>query len=44
MKRKLITTIFMVLSLGALGAAAQDYQAPQVKISQDKVRVNGKSY
>ena len=44
MKRKLITTIFMVLSLGALSAAAQDYQAPQVKISQDKVRVNGKSY
>ena len=44
MKRKLITTIFMVLSLGSLGAAAQDYQAPQVKISQDKVRVNGKSY
>ena len=44
MKRILITTIIMLLLPGAYSAVAQDYQAPQVKISQDKVRVNGKSY
>jgi len=44
MKTKLITALFLGLSLCAFNAAAQDYQAPQVKISQDKVRVNGKSY
>ena len=44
MKRILITTIMMLLLPGAYSAVAQDYQAPQVKISQDKVRVNGKSY
>ncbi|MCR5519574.1 MAG: LysM peptidoglycan-binding domain-containing protein [Bacteroidales bacterium] len=44
MKTRLITAILLVLTAGAFSAAAQDYQVPPVKISQDKVRVNGKSY
>ena len=41
--KRLIATIFLAVLL-AVPAAAQAYQAPEVKISQDKVRVNGKSY
>ena len=41
--KRLIATIFLAVLL-AIPAAAQAYQAPEVKISQDKVRVNGKSY
>ena len=43
MSKRLIITIFLSVLL-AVPAAAQAYQAPEVKISQDKVRVNGKSY
>ncbi len=43
MSKRLIATIFLAVLL-AVPAAAQAYQAPEVKISQDKVRVNGKSY
>ena len=41
--KRLIASIFLALML-AVPAAAQAYQAPEVKISKDKVRVNGKSY
>lgn len=44
MSKKLIAVIFLAVSLACTQAAAQQYQAPEVKISQDKVRVNGKSY
>ena len=44
MTRKLIAIIFLAFSLTGFRAAAQAYEAPEVKISQDKVRVNGKSY
>ena len=43
MSKRLIITIFLSVLL-AVPAAAQAYQSPEVKISQDKVRVNGKSY
>ncbi len=44
MIKRLFAIIFLSLSLAGFQAAAQQYEAPEVKISQDKVRVNGKSY
>lgn len=44
MIKRLFAIIFFTLSLAGLQAAAQQYEAPEVKISQDKVRVNGKSF
>ena len=44
MRKKLIAILSLAVSLACTQAAAQQYQAPEVKISQDKVRVNGKSY
>ena len=44
MIKRLFAIIFLALSLAGSQAAAQQYEAPEVKISQDKVRVNGKSY
>ena len=44
MIKRLFAIIFLVLSLAGFQAAAQQYEAPEVKISQDKVRVNGESY
>ena len=44
MRKKLIAVLSLAISLACTQAAAQQYQAPEVKISQDKVRVNGKSY
>ena len=44
MIKRLFAIIFIAFSLAGFQAAAQQYEAPEVKISQDKVRVNGKSY
>ena len=44
MTKRLIAIIFLAFSLAGYQAAAQQYEAPEVKISQDKVRVNGKSF
>ena len=44
MRKKLIAILSLAVSLACTQAAAQQYQTPEVKISQDKVRVNGKSY
>ena len=44
MSKKFIAVIFLAVSLACTQAAAQLYPTPEVKISQDKVRVNGKSY
>ena len=44
MTKRLIAIIFLAISLAGYQAAAQQYEAPEVKISQDKVRVNGKSF
>ena len=44
MIKRLFAIIFLAFSLAGFHAAAQQYDAPEVKISQDKVRVNGKSY
>ena len=44
MIKRLFAIIFLALSLAGFQAAAQQYEAPEVKISQDKVRVNGKSF
>ena len=44
MSRKVFTAILLTVSLACAQVAAQQYQVPEVKISQDKVRVNGKSY
>ena len=44
MIKRLFAIIFFALSLAGFQAVAQQYEAPEVKISQDKVRVNGKSF
>lgn len=44
MIKRLFAIIFLTVSLTGFQASAQQYDAPEVKISQDKVRVNGKSY
>ena len=44
MIKRLFAIILFAFSLAAFQAAAQQYEAPEVKISQDKVRVNGKSF
>lgn len=44
MNKSLIAILCFALVATCQQAVAQDYQAPEVKISQDKVRVNGKSY
>ena len=44
MRKKMSAILSLAVLLACTQAAAQQYQAPEVKISQDKVRVNGKSY
>ena len=44
MIKRLFAIILFAFSLAGFQAAAQQYEAPEVKISQDKVRVNGKSF
>lgn len=44
MNKRLIIIVLALLSLGGATLCAQNYQMPEVRISGDKVRVNGKSY
>ena len=44
MNKRLIIMVLAAMSLGCATLSAQSYQAPEVRISADKVRVNGKSY
>ena len=44
MIKKLIIMVLAAMSLACASLSAQSYQAPEVRISADKVRVNGKSY
>jgi len=39
-----MTAVFCLMTLGAVSVAAQDYVAPPVTISKEKVRLNGKVY
>jgi LysM repeat protein len=42
--KKRLTILLALTALAWVPAFAQDYETPEVKISQDKVRVRGKSY
>ena len=44
MTRRIILTIVAALSFASVQLTAQEYEVPEIKISQDKVRVKGKSY
>lgn len=44
MIKRLIFALMIVTALVQIPAAAQDYEVPEIKLSKDKVRVNGKSY
>lgn len=42
--RKCLLIFLSMLAFAAIPLAAQEYDAPEVKVSQDKVRVKGKNY
>lgn len=44
MKKHLTVILLLLLSAAPFRTAAQEYEAPEVKVSQDKVRVNGRNY
>ena len=44
MRKAILTATLLLMTLGAVSVSAQDYVAPQVTISKEKVRLNGKVY